>query len=87
MPAPLPAHHRQGGAREVHDAEQTGLDQLAKFAGRNLLEGTSVSVPRIVDEHVETPKGLDCRPNSRLALLLDRHIEPEGEHLPSKLCD
>src|SRR5262245_32354418 len=31
VPATLLAHHRKGGASEVHDAEQTGLDQLAKF--------------------------------------------------------
>src|ERR1700738_4077877 len=39
VPATLLAHHGKGRTREVHAAEQAGLDQLWKVVRRNLLEG------------------------------------------------
>ena len=47
------AHHRQRGARRIHDTEQTRLHHIAKLLGCHLLKWSKVSIACIVHQYIQ----------------------------------
>ena len=86
----LGAHDWQGGAGDVHGAEQRGLDLRPEVLRPDLLEEPGVEVPRIVDQNVDTSEPFDGSLDGRLGVGGIGDIELDGQEaivLAQGRCD
>ena len=87
MTVALRAQHRQGGACDVDDAEEVGLDLLAEFLFGHVLDGVDLGVAGVVDDDVEAAerrgRGGDGGAGGRRV----GHVERDGAHVVAVLRD
>ena len=68
-------HHWQGGASDVHRAEQQRVELMADLFGTQLLEEAGEEVARVVDQNINSAKLRDSGIDRRLRILWTGDVE------------
>ena len=80
---PLPAHHGQHRARDVHRPDKVRRQRPLDLLRRQLLEEAGVEVARVVDQHVDTAEPLEHRLHRRLRRREACDVELDDEQVVS----
>ena len=81
VPGPLPTHHRQHRAGDVHRPDQPGGELVGDLCRGQLLEVAAVEVRGVVDQHIDASEPLDRRLNGGLGLGRDGDVQPHDQQV------